>query len=156
VAWLKQNLFRRRGTQEIFGRRKELAIAGMRTTRHARVAWGKENFVRQDWARKQGEQEIKKRRKDGKRLRKHNECNRGLRDVGLKQQPRGWKRIKDLGVRLPLCPKKKITTNEFEGWSAGEQSHLGSRETPSKSAYMKFSEGRSQNKSSEFLVCYKE
>jgi hypothetical protein len=62
VAWLKRKVFRRSGTQEIYGLHKELAIAEMRTTRHARVAWGKENFVRQDWARNQGEQEIKKRR----------------------------------------------------------------------------------------------
>jgi hypothetical protein len=97
----------------------------MRMTRHARAAWGKKNFVRQDWARNQGEQEIKKRRKDRKKLRKHYECNRGLRDVGLKQQLRGWKRIKDIGVRLPLYTKKKRTTNAFEGWSVGQRSYLG-------------------------------
>jgi hypothetical protein len=28
------------------------------------VAWGKENFVRKDWAKNQAEQEIKKRRKE--------------------------------------------------------------------------------------------
>jgi hypothetical protein len=107
----------------------------MRTTRCARVAWGKKNFVRKDWARNQAEQEIKKRRKDGKRLRKHPECNRGLKDVGLKQQLQGWKRIKDLGVRLPLCPKKKGTTNAIQGWSAGHRSYLGSGGTPSKTPY---------------------
>jgi hypothetical protein len=114
VVWRKGKLFRRTGTQEICGLHKELAIAGMRTTGSARLAWGKENFVRKDWARNQAEQKIKKRRKDGKRLRKHPECNGGLRDVGLKRQLRGWKRIKDLGVRLPLCLKKKRTTNAIE------------------------------------------
>jgi hypothetical protein len=107
----------------------------MRTTRRARVAWGKKNFVRKDWAGKQAEQEIKKRRKDGKRLRKHQECNRGLRDVGLRQQLPGRKRIKDLGVRLQLYLKKKRTTNGIKWWRAGDRLHLASRETPSKSPY---------------------
>jgi hypothetical protein len=124
--------FRRTGTQEICGRCKELAIARMRTTRRARVAWGRENFVRKDWGRNQAEQEIKKRRKDGKRLQKHPECNRGLRNVGLRQQLPDRKRIKDLGIRLPLYLKKKRTMNAIEGWSTGERLHLGSREAPSK------------------------
>jgi hypothetical protein len=50
--------------------------------------------------------EIKKRLKDGKRLRKNLECNRGLRDAG---------------VRLALCLKKKRTTNAIKGWSAGQR-----------------------------------
>jgi hypothetical protein len=86
-------------------------------------------------ARKQAEQEINKRRKDGKRLRKHQECTRGLRDVGLRQQLPGRKRIKDLGVRLQLYLKKKRKTNAIEWWRAGERLHLGSRETPSKNPY---------------------
>jgi hypothetical protein len=126
----------------------------MRTTRHARVAWGKENFVRQDWTRNQGEQEIKKRRKDGKRLRKHSECKRGLRDVGLKQQPRGWKGIEDLGVRLPLCTKKR-KTNAFEEWSAGHRSYLGSGGTPSKTPFEIFG-GKITKQVVGMLVGYKE
>jgi hypothetical protein len=37
VAWLKRKVFRRSGTQESYGRRKELAIAGIRTTHCAQV-----------------------------------------------------------------------------------------------------------------------
>jgi hypothetical protein len=37
VAWLKRNLFRRSGIQENFGRRKELAIAGIRMTQCAQL-----------------------------------------------------------------------------------------------------------------------
>jgi hypothetical protein len=103
VAWRKRNFTRRSETRGYCGSRKGVTVAERRATSHAKAAWGKENVVRQDWVRKQGEQEIKKRRKDRKRLRKHSEYNRCLRDVGLKQQLRGWKRIKDLGVRLPVC-----------------------------------------------------
>jgi hypothetical protein len=80
-------------------------------------------------------QEFKERRKNRKRLWKHPECNSDLRDVSLRQQLRGRKRIKDLGVRLPLCLKNKRMMNTIEGWSAGQRSRLGSGETPSKNPY---------------------
>jgi hypothetical protein len=41
VVWRKRKLFRRTGTQEIYGQRKELAIAGIRTTHCAQVVWRK-------------------------------------------------------------------------------------------------------------------
>jgi hypothetical protein len=133
VAWLKRKVFTRSGTQEIYGLQKELAIDEMRTTSHARAAWGKEMSSGKIGPENR---ENKKSRKDERtgRVRKHFECNSGLRDVGLKQQLRGWKRIKDLGVRLPLCPKKK-RTNGFEVWSAGYRSYMRSGGQPSKTPY---------------------
>jgi hypothetical protein len=53
VAWPKRKLFRKTGTLEKWGWRKELAVTGMRTTRRARVAWCKDNFIRKDCARNQ-------------------------------------------------------------------------------------------------------
>jgi hypothetical protein len=42
VAWLKRNVFRRSGIQKNFGRRKELAIAGIRRTHCAQLVLRKE------------------------------------------------------------------------------------------------------------------
>jgi hypothetical protein len=111
VVWWKRKLFQRTGTQEICGRRKELAIAGIRKTRRASVAWGKEYFVRIDWARNQVNvgQEIKKRQKDGKRLRKRPECNSGLRNAFLSQQLRDPDTCRQLRLRI------KKTSNEIFG-----------------------------------------
>jgi hypothetical protein len=63
------------------------------------------------------------------------ECNRGLRDVDIRQQLQDRKRIKDLGVRLPPCLKKKRTMKAIKGWSAGQRSHLGSGKMHSKDPY---------------------
>jgi hypothetical protein len=38
------------------------------------------------------------------------ECNNGIRDGGLKQKLQSNKRIKDLGGRLPLCPRNERTS----------------------------------------------
>jgi hypothetical protein len=38
-------------------------------------------------------------------------CNNGVRDRGLKQKLQGSKRIKDLGGRLPLCPRNEKTSS---------------------------------------------
>jgi hypothetical protein len=37
------------------------------------------------------------------------ECNSGIRDRVLKQKLQGSKRIKDLGGRVPLCPRNDRT-----------------------------------------------
>jgi hypothetical protein len=67
----------------------------------------RKNFVRKDWARNQAEKEIKKRLKDGKRLRRNPESNRDLREVGLRQQLRGRKRIKYLGVKTATMSEEE-------------------------------------------------
>jgi hypothetical protein len=38
-------------------------------------------------------------------------CNSGIRDRGLKQKLQGSKRKKDLGGRLPLCPRNEKTSS---------------------------------------------
>jgi hypothetical protein len=39
------------------------------------------------------------------------ECNYGIRDRGLKQKLQGSKGIKDIGGRLPLCPRNERTSS---------------------------------------------
>jgi hypothetical protein len=119
VAWRKRNITRNIWTQEHCGSRRIFAATSRGMARCAGVSQRGGHDGKRHGQVNVG-REIKKRRKEGKRLRKHPECNRGLRDVGLRQQLRGRKRIKDLGVRLPLCLKKKRTTNAIEGWSTGQ------------------------------------
>jgi hypothetical protein len=69
------------------------------------------------------------------RLWKRQKCKINIRGRRLRQQLRGRKRIKGLGVRLQLCLRKKRTANDIEGWSAGQRSHLGIGGTPSKHPY---------------------
>jgi hypothetical protein len=46
VGWLKRKLFRKIGTQEYCGPRKELAAAGIKMTHCTRVAWRKRKLFR--------------------------------------------------------------------------------------------------------------
>jgi hypothetical protein len=129
LAWLKRKLFRRSGTQEHCGSRRLFAAASRGMARGAGVA----RHGGHDGKRHGRSMWDKKSRNDKRmgRLRKYSEWNTGLRDVGLRQKLRGRKRIKDLGVRLPLCLKNQRTTNSLKG----QRSHLGSGKTPSKNPY---------------------
>jgi hypothetical protein len=80
-------------------------------TRHARVAWPRENFVRKDWSRNHAEQETLERRNDGKRLWKGLEYSSGLRNRGLSQQLHGKMGIKDPSMRQQLCLGNEKTTS---------------------------------------------
>jgi hypothetical protein len=124
VACLKRKLFRRSGTQEHYGSQRLFAATSRGMALCAGVAQRGGHDDKRHSQVNVG-QEIKKRQKDGKRMRKHPEWNRGLRDVGLSQQLQGRKQIKVLGIRLPLCLKNKRTTNGIKGWSAGQRSYLG-------------------------------
>jgi hypothetical protein len=110
VAWGKRNFFRKILTEENFGRRKRLTVAGKNTTHRATVAWHSEN-VRKDWTRNQAKQGTPKRRKNGERLWKGPECNNGIRDRGLNQPLQGRIIIRDLCGRRPLYLRNEGTTS---------------------------------------------
>jgi hypothetical protein len=109
VAWHKRNLVWRIETQINYGPRKRLTVTSRKTTSRATVAWHSENVVRKDCARDQAKRGTPKRREKGEGLWKFSECNNGLKDHGIKQKLHSRKRIKDLGDRLPLCPRNKRT-----------------------------------------------
>jgi hypothetical protein len=48
MAWRKRIVFRKIGTQGMCGSRKRLIAAGIKMTRHARVAMHRKNYVRND------------------------------------------------------------------------------------------------------------
>jgi hypothetical protein len=108
MTWRKRNHVTRNDTQINYGRRKRLNVTGRKTTRRATVAWHNENVVRKDCARDQAKRGTPKRRKYGG-LWNFPECNNGIRDQGIKQELHSRKRIKDLGDRLPLCPRNERT-----------------------------------------------
>jgi hypothetical protein len=85
VAWLKRKLFRRSGAQEHCGSRRIFAAASRGMAHCAGVARRREHDVKR-YSQVNVGQETKKRQKDGKRLRKRPECNKGLKDLGLRQQ----------------------------------------------------------------------
>jgi hypothetical protein len=64
VARHKRKLFKKIRTLGNCGPRSKLTTARIKMTRHARVAWRRENFVRKDWTRNQAEQETPKRREE--------------------------------------------------------------------------------------------
>jgi hypothetical protein len=109
VAWRKRNIVRRIETQINYGPRKRLTVTGRKTNSRATVACHSENVVRKDCARDQAKWETPKRRKDGDGLWKFPECNNGIKDQGMKQKLHSRTRIKDLGFRLPLCPRNERT-----------------------------------------------
>jgi hypothetical protein len=94
VVWQKRNLLRKIGTQEYCGLHKEFVAAGIRTTRCAKVAQGREHGLQ-----RQGNDDIaprtwKGRTEENKRL-KGPECKNGVRYRGLRQQFQGKTGIKD-------------------------------------------------------------
>jgi hypothetical protein len=98
-------------TRSDCGSGNKLAAACRKMTRHARVAWHRENFTKKDWTRNQAEQETPKRRNDGKILWKGLEYSSGLRNRGLSQQLHGKTGIKDPHTRQWLRLGNKRTTN---------------------------------------------
>jgi hypothetical protein len=139
VAWRKRNVFRKIVTQGNFGPGSKLTAAIIKVTRYAKMAWLKEKFVRKDCTTDKADQETPKRLNDGKRLRKGLVCNNGIRDRGLREQPRGRMRISDqCGGQSPYLMKEKTTTNSIRGYSSGQRSHLGSEGTLNKILYAIF------------------
>jgi hypothetical protein len=57
VAWHKRNLLRKIVTQGNLAPRRKLTAAGIKMTRHARMAWRREKFVRKDCTKNQAQQE---------------------------------------------------------------------------------------------------
>jgi hypothetical protein len=104
VAWRKRNVFRRIVTKVNCGPRSTLTAAGIMNTRHARVTWPKEKFVREDCTRNQRQQETQKRRKEEEGMWKFPKCKNGLRNQGLSKQLRGETGIKNPGARQQLRP----------------------------------------------------
>jgi hypothetical protein len=85
--------------------------SGMRS-RHGRKRYDQHNVV----------QESQK----GQIFRKGLECNNGIRVRGLRQQLRGSKKINDLGDKMAVMSKQRITMNGTTAWSSGQRSQLGS------------------------------
>jgi hypothetical protein len=109
VAWQKRKLVRRIGTQENCGPRKELSPAGIRVTHIAKVTWWKEHGLQ-----RQVKDNSAPRTLTGwtSRMRRWIGLEYNvIMDQGLKQKLQGSKRIKDLGSRLPLCPRNERTSS---------------------------------------------
>jgi hypothetical protein len=133
VVRRKRNVFKKIRTQGNCGPRKVLAAAGRRMTHNTKVTC-RRGYDRMRYDQDSVVQETRKGRSLGKRRWKGPECNNGIRDRGLRQQIQGSKRMKELGVRRPLCLRKERTiTNGIGAWSSGQRSH-------------RFSEGRSRSK----------
>jgi hypothetical protein len=130
VAWRKRNLFGS-GIQENFGRRKELAIAGIRRTQCAQLVLRKgrshkgtsveegrrKNQIKNKFAR--GTQ--KGITKENKRLNTP-KCKSGIRDRGIKRQHlrlRGKAGITEPRTRWQKRLKSKRTTSEFDRYALG-------------------------------------
>jgi hypothetical protein len=110
VAWQKRKLVRKIWTQGNCGSWKELAVARREMTHHAEVARRRgHNHKRYD--QDNVAPRTLKGRKSGMRRWKGPECNSGMRNRGLKQKLQGSKWIKDLGGRLPLCPRNERTSS---------------------------------------------
>jgi hypothetical protein len=109
VAWRKRNHIMRIETKINYGPQKRLTVTCRKTTSRETVGWHSENVVRNDRTRDQAERGTPKRRKGGEGLWKFPECNNGISDQGIKQKLHSRKQIKDLGERLPLCPRNKRT-----------------------------------------------
>jgi hypothetical protein len=109
VAWRKRRVFRRIVTQGICGRRSTLTAAGIRTTRCAKVARGREHGLQRQGKKDTVPTPWKGRTEKNKRF-KGPECNNGLRNRGLSQQLRSKTVIKDPRTRQHLRLGKWRTT----------------------------------------------
>jgi hypothetical protein len=117
VAWRKRNLFRKVGAQENCGPRKKFA-AGIRMTRSAKLARCRE-YDRKRYDQDNMGQETQKRRKEGKRLWKGQECKNGVMDRGLRQQLQVKIVIKDADTRWQLRLSIKRTSDGIYGKTIG-------------------------------------
>jgi hypothetical protein len=82
-----------------------LAAAGRRMIQSTKVAWCRWHD-RKRYHQHNVVQETRKEWTFGKRRWKGPECNKGIRNQGLRQQLRGSKQMKDLYDRWPLCLRK--------------------------------------------------
>jgi hypothetical protein len=98
------------GTQENCDQRKELAAAGIRTTRCAKIARGREQGLQRQ-GHNDNAPRTRKRRNDGKRLWRGLECNSDLRSRELSQQLREKTGIKDPRTSQQLRLGKERTTS---------------------------------------------
>jgi hypothetical protein len=127
-CWTRQE----KSLEKNCGPRKEFAASGIRMTRCAKVARGREHGLQ-----RQGTDNIAPRTRKGRTEENRSfncpECKNGISNRGRKQQLRGRMRISDLCGGQPLNLRKERTaTNGIEGWSAGQRSHLGSEGTLNK------------------------
>jgi hypothetical protein len=81
-------------------------------SRHARVAWRSENYVRKDWITDKVEREARRAWMLRRRLRSRQENGKRICD--------------QCGGQPPYLRKKKTTTNGIGGSSSGQQSHVES------------------------------
>jgi hypothetical protein len=119
VAWRKRNVLRSIAIQRSHELWNKLAADGIRMTHRAKVA-RRRGHDRKLYDQDNVIQRTQKVWTSRMRLCKKQECKIDIRGRRLSQQLRGSKRIIDLGVRLPLCLRKKRTTNVIRGWSAGQ------------------------------------
>jgi hypothetical protein len=132
VAWRKRKRLRKNRTQE------NCETACRKVSRHATVAWRKRNITRKI------------------RIQVNSESSKEFAADGMRKSPEGNDGIRHRDVKkLPHLRKERRTTNGIKEWRAVQRSHPGSGETPKKT-HIRFSKGRSQNKSSELLVGYEE
>jgi hypothetical protein len=131
VSWRKRKFFSKIVTQRNCEPRSKLTAAGIKMTRHAKVACRRENYVRKDWTTDKVEREARRARMLRRRLRSRQE---------------NGKRIRDLGGRRPLYRRKRRPTkNGIGGCKSGHRSHLGSRKLE-RWLSMRLSAWRSRNK----------
>jgi hypothetical protein len=111
VAWSRKNAVRRIGTQENCGLHKELDAVGIRATRCAKVARGRENGLQ-----RKGKDDITPRTQKGRteeNRRLSPECKNGVRYRGLRQQFQGKIGVNDPRTRWQLRLMSERTTSEF-------------------------------------------
>jgi hypothetical protein len=119
VAWQKRNLLRKIRTQENCGQHKEFPAAGIRMTRCAKEARGREHRLQ-----RQGNYiapRTRKGRMEGNKRLKGPECKNGIRDRGIRQQLCSETGIKDPGTRRQLRPRiEKMSDEIFRGKIANQ------------------------------------
>jgi hypothetical protein len=98
-----------------------LTAAGIKMTRHARVAWRRENYVRKDWTTDKVEREARRARMIRRKLWSSQENCKGIRDLGYKRPLYRWKR--------------RPTKNGIGGCKSGDRSPLESRGTRKRAIY---------------------
>jgi hypothetical protein len=113
VSWRKRNVFRKTGTQENRGPRKEFPAVGIRMIHCAGVEWLRRGFVTKDCTRAKVDLATQTVGPFGKNLRMHHEGKCGTKDLG--------------GKRPPFVRKKRATVVDIGGWSSKQLSPLGRR-----------------------------
>jgi hypothetical protein len=110
VAWRKWKLIRRNGTQENCGLQKEFSPARIRMTHSMKMTPWKEHGLQ-----RQVKDNSAPRTPTGPMSRMRcwigPKCNNGIRYRDIKQKLQGSKQIKDLGGKLPQCPRNKRTSS---------------------------------------------